>query len=82
MADSTFKINWHVDDGFIGNGSHSFNVRLSDFEEDMGVPEIIEELEQFIQRRFEDKVRWISPNHEKVAGEIHAALQNKAQEED
>lgn len=75
MSGERFKLRWQVEDGYVGGDRPQItSVFLDEFEEDMDVAAIKEQLEQQVQSSFDARISWCCENLDEVAKQIHAAL--------
>jgi hypothetical protein len=81
MASEKFRVEWDVEDGYVGGSRPQvLSVSLCEFDGD-SLEEIVQYIEQSIQDDFDEKVSWYSHNYKEVAREIFDRLKETREEE-
>jgi len=77
---SIIRITWQIDDGYAGGGSrpHEFSLDLDNFEPGDTIEDLEEELFEYVDTEFSNKVSWVC-DIPAFARQIHEAL--KAQDD-
>jgi len=72
------KIDWYVDDGYVGKSRpQKTEVDESDIENCDNIEEAMQIIDDSIQEDYDQKISWFMNNREKIQEEVQKILDNK-----